>query len=83
MYVTPYLPVPLPLWSRLCQPSHQHARGHLALHLLARGPRGGVPRGSHGQREGGILSLGPVDEGIVDKGLEESEEGLATTAKDT
>ena len=76
------LSVPLPVRAGLREPRHQQPRGHLPLHLLAGGAAGLVLGGGNGQGEGRVLALGPVDEGVVDEGLQERQERLAAATED-
>ena len=81
---THYTPVPLPVRSRLCQPGDQHPWSHCSLHLLARRPSCRDLLGCPDcQGEGCVLTLGPINQGIVDKRLQQGEEGLATSTQNT
>ena len=75
-------PVPLPLRSRLCQSNDKHPRCHFLLHLLPRGPPCLFCCCPHGQGKCCILTLCPVNQRIIDKGLKKIEEGLSSTTKD-
>ena len=76
------LPVPLPKRLRFCQLRDQHPLRHFPLHLLPRLPGPNFGGASQSQWECSFLTLGPVHQRIVDKGLKQGEQFLSRSTQD-